>query len=275
MILASPEPILDGRRLPEEEPMIRNPAIDLMLARASTRKYADESPSDELIETIVRAGQQAPFASQLTSVLLSRKGKAPFGAPLWFTVCVDAHRLELFMAKRGWKIVTNDLSLLLLGLQDAAYLAENMVIAAESLGLGSCFLGEGSLSGGRVKAIAKQYKLPPRVLPMVELVMGYPAEEKLPRPRYPLPFALFEDAYAEPTEDQLSEAMRAMDEGYLAQDYYRKAKAKIPLEGGREERFTYDDYSWTEHISRKWGQWGADPEGMVEALRERGFDLTR
>ncbi len=42
-----------------------------------------------------------------------------------------------------------------------------------------------------------------------------------------------------------------MDDGYLAQEYYRKANAMIPLHGKKEETFTYDTYSWTEHISRK------------------------
>jgi hypothetical protein len=67
--------------------------------------------------------------------------------------------------------------------------------------------------------------------------------------------------------------MKPMDSGYLAQDYYRKAKAKIPLEGGREETFSYDDYSWTEHISRKWGQWYATPDELLDQLRKRGFSL--
>ena len=118
-----------------------NPVISAMLCRKSVRKYKPDQPSDAVLENIVRAGQQAPFASQLYSVLLSRKKKAPFGAPLWFTICVDLHKLERFMALRGWKVVTNDLLLLMFGIQDAAYMAENMVIAGESLGLGSCFLG--------------------------------------------------------------------------------------------------------------------------------------
>ncbi|MCK4656423.1 MAG: nitroreductase family protein, partial [candidate division Zixibacteria bacterium] len=42
--------------------------MEAMLNRKSIRKYKDESPSDEVIETIVRAGQQAPFAAQLCSV---------------------------------------------------------------------------------------------------------------------------------------------------------------------------------------------------------------
>jgi nitroreductase len=256
--------------LPTKEiSVITNPVIETMLQRKSVRKYSDQVPSDEVIETVVCAGQQAPFAAQLCSLLLTRK-KAPFGAPLWFTICVDMHRMELIMAKRGWKVVTNDLSMLLFGIQDAALMAENMVIAAESLGMGSCFLG---MAPYRARRIRKQYKLPKRVFPLVELVMGYPAEKYPPRPRYPLEFTLFEDRYPDLTDDNIQDAMRVMDEGYLAQDYYRKQKAKIKLEVDREETFTYSDYSWTEHISRKWGQWLQDPRELLGQLEECGFSI--
>lgn len=249
--------------------MLTNPIIESMLNRRSVRKYTDQRPPNEVIETVVRAGQQAPFAAQLCSVLLSRK-KAPFGAPLWFILCVDMHRMELIMAKRGWTTVANDLSLLLLGIQDVALMAENMVIAAESLGMGSCFLG---MTPYRADKIQQQYHLPKRVFPLVELVMGYPAEEFPPRPRYPLEFTLFEDQYPELTDDMVENAMRVMDEGYLAQGYYRKQRAKIALETDREETYTYADYSWTEHISRKWGQWMRDPQELLEQLEKCGFQV--
>ena len=97
--------------------MTKNPVVQTMLEHKSIRKYKDEMPSDEVIKTIVRAGQQAPFASQSYSVLLSRKRERnPFKAPLLFTICVDFHKFELIMAKRNWKMVTNDLTLLFLSL---------------------------------------------------------------------------------------------------------------------------------------------------------------
>jgi nitroreductase len=246
--------------------------IETMLKRKSIRKYTDESPSDEVLQAVVRAGQQAPFASQLCSVLLTRKQKGiPFGAPLLFTICVDVHRMELVMRRRGWKLVTNDLSMLFFGIQDAALMAENMVIAAESFGMGSCFLGSAPYISDK---IAKKYKLPPRVFPLVQLVMGYPAENPPPRPRYPMGFTLFEDEYPELGEAEIEQAMKQMDEGYLAQNYYRKGKYKIRLEGEREETFTYDTYSWTEHISRKWGQWHQSPKELLTQLSRRGFNVS-
>ncbi len=248
-----------------------NAVIDSMLSRKSIRKYTKQVPSDEVVQTIVRAGQQAPFAAQLCSLLLTRKNRLPHGAPLLFTICVDLYRMELIMSRRNWQKVTNDLSVLFFGIQDASLMAENMVIAAESLGLGSCFLGAAPYDADK---IARQYKLPPRVFPLVQLVMGYPAENPPPRPRYPLSFSMFEDTYPEFSEAEISQAMQQMDEGYLAQDYYRQRKAKIRLEAGREETFTYDNYSWTEHISRKWGQWYASPAELLAQLAQRGFDIS-
>jgi hypothetical protein len=185
---------------------------------------------------------------------------------------VDLYKLERFMKIRGWDLVTNDLSMLFFGIQDAAYMAENMVVAGESLGLFSCFLGGAPYQADR---IATAFKLPKRVFPLVGLVMGYPTEEFPPRPRYPLSFTLFEDRYPEFSDEEVAEAMKVMDDGYLAQGYYSKQKAKIPIEGDKKDTFTYENYSWTEHISRKWGQWYTSPEELLEQLRKRGFELSK
>jgi FMN reductase (NADPH) len=251
--------------------MISNPVIETMLNRKSIRQYRDEPPTDEVVKTIVRAGQQAPFAFQLCSLLLSRhQEKNPFGAPLLFTICIDSYRLELVMAQRNWHIVINDLSLLLFGIQDASLMAQNMVIAAESLRLGSCFLGGAPY---QAEKITQQYKLPQRVFPIVQLAMGYPAEEPAPRPRYPLAFTLFEDEYPQFDAEIVRNAMREMDEGYLAQGYYRKLDVQIPLEGDRQEIYTFDNYGWTEHISRKAGQWHASPNELLDRFAKCGFRI--
>ena len=249
-----------------------NPVIDTMMNRKSIRKYKKDPVPDEVIAAVVRAGQQAPFAYQMCSLLLSRNQKRnPFKAPLLFTLCVDSHRHELVMAQRKWTMVQNDLSLLLFGIQDAAYVAENMVIAAESVGLGSCFLGGAPYQAAE---IVKEYQLPPRVFPLVQLTMGYPAENPATRPRYPLEFTLFEDTYRELSDEQVQHAMQVMDEGYLAQDYYRKGKYLIPLEREREETYTFENYSWTEHISRKTGQWYPSVRDVLEPLAKCGFHIV-
>lgn len=231
--------------------MIHNEVIDAMMNRKSVRKFTDQIPSQEVVETIVRAGQQAPFAYQLGDMVLDRSKKNSFKAPLLFTICYDVHRMAKISEKRGWKIEVDDMQLMIFGIQDAAYMAQNMVIAAESLGMGSCYIG---MTPFIAPAIQKKYKLPDRVFPVVSLAIGYPdsyEDQFPPRPRYPIEFSCFEDHYPEMTDELVSTSMQVMDEGYLAQDYYRKQNAMISLKGVKEETFTFDDYSWTEHISRK------------------------
>jgi FMN reductase (NADPH) len=250
--------------------MIHNPVINTMMAHKSVRKFTPQKMDDDTLESIVRAGQQAPFAGQLCSLIVTRRARLPFHGAAMFTICVDLYRMELIMARRGWKTVSNNLSLLIFGIQDASLVAENMIIAAESLGLGSCLLGNTPYEAPKLR---KFYKLPLRVFPLVQLVMGYPDETYPPRPRYPLEFNLFEDEYPKLTDEMVTHAMQVMDEGYISQDYYKNQKAMIPLEKGKKESFTYEDYSWTEHISRKWGQWMEDPEDILDPLRACGMPI--
>ncbi len=250
-----------------------NETIKTLMAHRSIRKYKKETPSDEEIRTIVRAGQQAPFASQMYSILLKKNDKrTAWNAPLCFTICIDAFKMEAFMEKRGWKRITNDIFLLLLGLQDATLAAQNMIVAGRSIGIGSCLIGD---TPYRAERIAKSYKLPLRVFPLVQLVMGYPeGEEPRVRPRYPMEFTLFEDEYKF-DDTMLEEAMKVMDEGYLAQDYYKSDKLMIPKLDKSKETFTFDDYSWTEHISRKWGQWNPELDKILDIFKKRGFNIER
>jgi FMN reductase (NADPH) len=251
--------------------MISNPVIDALMNRKSIRKYREEQPSDEVVETIILAGQQAPFAMQMGSVLLSRKiDNNVFRAPLLFTVCIDVHRMERVMEQKGWKRKASDIYTLMFGIQDAAYMAENMVIAAESLGLGSCYIGAAPFMAKKIK---EMYSLPDRILPLVMLTMGYPDEDPPVRPRYPLSFHAFEEEYPSMDDAVVSAAAEKMDSGYLDQDYYRKANFMIGLPDGMEETFDFDSYSWTEHISRKLGLWGEDPEDLLDNIRLCGFNL--
>ena len=253
--------------------MISNPVINALMNRKSIRKYNEEQPSEDVVETIVRAGQQAPFAMQMGSVLLSREiEKNVFSAPLLFTICVDVYRMERVMIKMGWKRKASDLYTLMFGIQDAAYMAENMVIAAESLGLGSCYIGAAPFMAKKIKEL---YELPDKVLPLVMLTMGYPAEDSPIRPRYPMDFHFFEGKYPCFSDDTISKAMEEMDSGYLRQDYYRKANYMIPLSEGMKETFDFDNYSWTEHISRKLGLWGEDPEDLLRSLELCGFSISK
>ena len=245
-----------------------NETIKVLKNHKTIRKYKNKDVSRKKIETIVRAGQQAPFVSQLYSLLYTKKGKIPFEANIYFIICVDFYKMKKIMEERNWEPVTNDLSILIFGIQDAAYMAQNMVVAAESMNLGTCFLGGVPYQAAKIK---EQFDLPDKVFPLVGLVMGYPDENPPVRPRYQIEFTLFHDKYSI-SNKTIKEAKNIMDKGYLEENYYEKLDAKIPLKN-KEETFDYDNYSWTEHISRKWGQWYSNKDSILKNLKECGFDI--
>jgi len=252
--------------------MIHNEVIDAMMNRKSIRKYTERVPTEEEILTLVRAGQQAPFAMQMGSVIIQRNRKTnAFSAPLQFIILCDIHRMERVMELRGWKRRASNIHSLLFAAQDAAYMAQNMVTAAESLGMGSCFIGAAPYMSGKLR---KDCELPDHVFPLVMLAIGFPAEDPPVRPRYPMEFHLFEAKYPELSDDMVSRAMDVMDRGYLEQDYYRNAGFMIPLsDRSAKDEFTFENYSWTEHISRKLGQWGTDPDELLEHIRSCGLPV--
>lgn len=251
---------------------IRNETIDLMRNHKSVRTYKKECPSDDLIETVIKAGQQAAFASQIYSILCTRKGNIPFKAPLLFTICVDVYKFRRIMEKRNWLLKQNDISLLLFGMQDANLALQNIILAAESLGLGTCLLGNTPYIASKIKS---KYKLPEKVFPFVQLTIGYPDETEPVRPRYPMEYTLFEDQYTEFTDEMIDNAMNQMDKGYLNQNYYEKANVMIKLPEGMKETYTFENYSWTEHISRKNGLWMEYSENIKKQLKLCGFDLDQ
>ena len=255
-----------------------NPVIETIMHHRSIRKYTDEDVSDDLIETIVRAGQQAPFTGQMYSVIVckdeeKKKEVAQYfelvdKAPVFMLFCADFRKLEKFIAAKGRGNQMEEIALLMFGVQDVAYMAQNLVTAAESLGLGTCFLG-GAIW---VSELAEIFDLPRRVVPIVGMVLGWPHEDPPVRPRVPVNYVLHSEKYHDLTDRDVEEALQVMDAGLIREGYYRKLQAKIPVE--EKDTETYDTYGWGEHVSRKYGSAFRHLEEMVMGiLRERGMNL--
>lgn len=89
---------------------------------------------------------------------------------------------------------------LLLGTIDAALAAQNAVVALESLGLGSVYIG-----GIRndIKGVAKELGLPPKVYPVFGLCVGYPSPDQPAKvkPRLPQQAVLHRETYSIAAEE--------------------------------------------------------------------------
>ncbi len=257
-----------------------NEVLDTIMNRASVRRFRQQEIPQDTVHKIVRAGQQAPFTGQMYSVVATQEADIRqqltecFGrlaqAPLFMLVCVDFYKLEEFIRSKGRVNQADDLSMLFLGIQDAAYFGQNMVLAAESMGLGSVFLGAAPWESDRLSDI---FDLPERVYPLVGLVMGYPAEDPPPRPRIPTDLVLHWDRYSPMDDEDTERALKVMDAGLLREGYYKKLNARIPAEDETKES-SYDEYGWSDHVSRKYGKRRRSfMSQLKESLARQGIDL--
>jgi nitroreductase len=259
--------------------MVTHDLFEIINNRRSIRKFTDQQISQEVLEKILVAGQRAPFAFQGWSVVYTRKPekmKLKIGVysttKVLMVFLIDLNIIEKLIHQRGYTYDAEDANTMWLAIQDVTLAAENVILAAEALGLGSVLLGGAPKRFDEIKEV---FNLPPRVFPVVGLCLGYPDPEFLMevRPRYPLRYMAFEDEYKDPTDEEIKECMKAMDEGYITQGYYIKNRAKIPLDQKfGEDKYGFDRYSWSEHISRKLIH-GIRGPLIMEQLKKAGFNL--
>lgn len=252
-----------------------NPVMENLLTRASVRRFSEQPIEKGIIEKIVAAGQQAPFTGQMYSVVVTQDaelkekmssffGPLPKNGDTFMLICVDFDRLEKFIAAKGRSNSFDDYWMMILGIQDAAYLGQNIITAAESYGIGSVFLGQAPWLSSELSEI---FALPQRVWPLVGLVLGYKAEDPAPRPRIPLQTVLHWDRYQGLDEQGVQDALQVMDAGLIREGYYSSRNAKIPLRGNQEDQVSFPEYGWSEHISRKYSQGGHN-------MSEQGRDIA-
>lgn len=230
-----PETIAPGRTLLEERyhrpanaPTAWNDTLDGLLAHRSVRAYLPDALPEGTVETIVAAAQSAASSSNLQpwSVIAvedpARKARLAtlagnqqhiFDAPLFLLWLVDLHRLERIGEAEGTPAkAVNYLETFLLGAVDTSLAAQNAVVALESLGLGSVYIG-----GIRNKPaeVAAELGLPPHVFALFGLVVGKPdpAHPASVKPRLPQDAVLFREQYAADAHD---DAVAAYNDGFRA-----------------------------------------------------------
>ena len=200
-----------------------NDTIAQLHERRSVRAYTDEPVSAAAERAILEAACQAPTAGnqQLYSIIVVRDqaekdelavtcDNQPFiaTAPLVLVFCVDVRRWHQAFVAAGAEPRDPGVGDFLLALEDTAIAAQNAVVAAHSLGLGSCYIGD---ILERREEQARILGCPRHVVPAVMLVIGHPTEGQLRRvkpARLPLEGVVFENRYETRAADRLLEDLR-------------------------------------------------------------------
>lgn len=200
-----------------------NDTIKLLMERKSVRVFEERNISPEIKSAILGAAMRAPTAGNsmlysiidvtdqsLKEALAVNCDNQPFiaQAPLVLVFCADYHRWYRKFKLAGCEDVRPpELSDLILSTNDAVIAAHAACVAAESFGIGSCYIGDIVENFEKNRELLK---LPHQVAPVSMLVFGYPTEQQKNRKqttRFAESSVIFENNYRELSEDELLDMM--------------------------------------------------------------------
>lgn len=199
-----------------------NSIIESLLERKSVRSFTEQAISPEDKQLILTAAMAAPTAGnqqmytilditdqQLKDTLAETCDHQPFiaKAPMVLIFCADFQKWYDAFCAADCHPRTPGTGDFMLAVQDAAIAAQNAVTASQSLGIGSCYIGD----------IMENYEihrdllhLPEYVFPALMLVFGYPTKQQLERrkpERAPLEFIVHENNYHRLSDEELAKGM--------------------------------------------------------------------
>ncbi len=170
-----------------------NEIIESLYRRKSVRVFEDRSVPAEMKAAILRSAAEAPTAGcqqlytilditdqALKDALAETCDHQSFiaGAPMVLVFCADCKKWYDAYREAGCDPRAPGVGDLMLAFSDAAIAAQNAVVAAESLGLGSCYIGDIMENCARQRALLH---LPEYVFPAVMLVFGWPTQQQKDR----------------------------------------------------------------------------------------------
>jgi len=197
-----------------------NTVIETILNHRSIRSFQDKPLTREQIELIVASAQAASTSSYIQAYSIigvtdpSKKkklaelaGNQPYVEDNghFFIFCADLYRHQVIGEMEGKDVIPSIESTekFMVALIDASLAAQNAAIAAESLGLGICYIGG---IRNNLSEVGKILAIPDRVIPLFGLAVGYPNKVTDKKPRLPFEHIYHENGYSiEKYESQLKD----------------------------------------------------------------------
>lgn len=219
---------------------MENEVLRQLEARKSVRVFTDEPVTAEERSAIVHAAFMAPTAGnqQLYTILditdPALRGRMAdlcdhqpmiAAAPLCLVFLADCRRWLEAYRMAGAAPRDPGAGDLLLAAADACIAAQNAVTAAESLGIGSCYIGDVLENAEEMR---QALALPPHVVPACMLVFGRPTAQQKARPK-PVRFreeaVVCENTYRDRTDAELRQDFNQRGAGVPEFDFDRYLQA--------------------------------------------------
>lgn len=246
-------------------------AVDAILDHRTARAYLPDALPEGTLELLVAAAQSAPTSSNLQAwsvvAVADPDRKARLAqlagpnaqideAPLFLVWIADLARARAIAAHHNAPGDGLDyIESFLLAALDAALAAQNAVVAADSLGLGTCYIGA---IRNHPEAVAAELGLPPETVAVFGLTVGHPdpARASDVKPRLPQSTVLHRERYDTASRPADLAAYNAALREFQAE------QSMLPLD-------------WTEQVTRRIGTTPAlkGREQLSSVLHRLGFKL--
>lgn len=221
-----------------------NETINLLQNHSSVRKFKNKPLTDEQVNHIFKSANQASSFSLLQAVSIiritdedTRKAIMELSGPQSYIQ--EASEFWIFVSdfNRNHQIAPNvDITyteFLQIGAVDVGLMAQNAMIAAESMGLGGVYIDGVRLN---IEKLSELLELPKYVIPLVGLCIGYPAEEKAQlKPRLPKEVVMHHNKYEEFSLEDIEDYDQEMKK------YYENRPIRAPFTAKKVK-------GWSDHI---------------------------
>lgn len=224
-----------------------NEVLKTMSNHRSIRHYLKKEIPNDVLEQIIGAAQWASTSSNVQAYSIikvkdqARKEKLAelcgnqqhvINCPVFLVFCGDFYRLSLAAKMENTETNFDTVEPLLVATIDAALVAQNVLLAAESCGIGGVFIGG---IRNNSKEVSELLQLPDYVYPVFGMCLGYPDMKNIPeqKPRLPLQAILHEEIYQTENQEKYIEEYNE-----VMKNYYETRST-----GKRSE-------TWTENVSK-------------------------
>jgi Nitroreductase len=243
---------------------------DILLDRRTIRKYSPEPLDDKLLNELLVMGCRASTTGnmQVYSIVITRdeqkkKDLAPFHfnqkmiteAPVVLTFCADFNRFNKWCLLRKAEPGYDNFLSFMTGAIDALLVAQTVCIAAESKGLGICYLGTTTYTANKIIDLLK---LPKGVVPVTTVTLGWPAEKPEQVDRLPLEAIIHKESYTDYSEVDIERYYKMKEE--------RKDSQQFVIENNKEtlaQVFTDIRYKKADNVYFS--------KILLQVLKDQGF----
>lgn len=244
----------------------------------SIRKFKSDQVPDETVQAILSAGIRASSSGNMQSYSIivtrdpdrrralfqaHRKQEMILDAPIFLTFCADFHRMREWLRLNDAPDNFDNFLAFMIGAIDAVLVSQNAALAAESQGLGICYLGSTLVFADEVGQVLQ---LPETVVPVVGFCLGYPDEDPDLRHRLPYRGLVHQETYNDYTKEDIRDVYREKEDidwqRYLASPRLRQ---QVEAQGIENLAQLYTTAKYTQAFHQEYSR------KLLDYLARKGF----